>query len=154
MIKSTKSAPGVIIGWITDTNSAQQCQQIAGTAVMLDTTRLCVARKRMTVETVLVIPGSPMYMKFLRKVSKQVEYFLGTIFTNHKECDYDEQCDVQDVWCNDSDEPRWYVSLDVNGTQVKFKVDTGADTTVMPESEYRRLKTKPKLNASKAVLTL
>ena len=38
-----------------------------------------------------------------------------------------------------------YICIEVCGTQIKFKMDTGVDETCIPESVYEELKKKPKL---------
>ena len=43
------------------------------------------------------------------------------------------------------DSKKWFTTVDVCGTQIKFKMDTGADETCIPESIYEGLKKKPKL---------
>jgi hypothetical protein len=42
-------------------------------------------------------------------------------------------------------EPAWYTDTFFNRTIIKFKIDSGADVTVMSESAYSTLKDKPKL---------
>ena len=45
----------------------------------------------------------------------------------------------------------WKIPIAVNGTEVLFKVDTGADVSVIPESEVKKLKVT--MNVTKKVLT-
>ena len=45
----------------------------------------------------------------------------------------------------------WMVKLRVNGTQMTFKLDTGADVTVIPESLFNKMKS-PKLSKAKRKL--
>ena len=52
----------------------------------------------------------------------------------------------------EDDKPAWYVTLDVEGNPVKFKVDSGADVTVVSEAAYKRLQPKPRLNPNKSPL--
>ncbi len=47
----------------------------------------------------------------------------------------------------------WFVTLVICNTQVKFKVDTGADITVLSHSVFNQLKNKPKLRKTSVVLT-
>ena len=44
------------------------------------------------------------------------------------------------------EEPPWLVSLDIYGTKVAFKVDTGADVTVVSEETFQSLQQRPKLS--------
>ena len=37
------------------------------------------------------------------------------------------------------DETSWKITLQLNGQPCQFKVDTGADVTVIPEDSYRSL---------------
>jgi transposase InsO family protein len=50
------------------------------------------------------------------------------------------------------DEKPWRVSLDVAGRNVSFKIDTGADVSVISESQWKSLCPKPKLSPTKAKL--
>lgn len=50
------------------------------------------------------------------------------------------------VSCGEEKEPAWYVDLTICSSKVKFKIDTGADVTVMSESEFRKLNKNVKLN--------
>lgn len=45
----------------------------------------------------------------------------------------------------------WKIPIAVNGTEVLFKVDTGADVSVIPESEVKKLKVT--MNVTRKVLT-
>ena len=45
----------------------------------------------------------------------------------------------------------WKIPIAVNGTEVLFKVDTGADVSVILESEVKKLKVT--MNVTKKVLT-
>ena len=47
----------------------------------------------------------------------------------------------------------WFSSLDVEGTLVKFKLDTGAEVNVLPSRIYSELKNKPPLTKTNAVLS-
>lgn len=42
-------------------------------------------------------------------------------------------------------ENEWLVELDVNGSTVEFKIDTGADITVMSQAAFNRLPQRPRL---------
>ena len=45
---------------------------------------------------------------------------------------------------NNDDTP-WYEVLQVNNTKLKFKLDSGADVTIISEHDYENIKPKPKL---------
>ena len=51
-----------------------------------------------------------------------------------------------------TDETEWYIDLDVNGDLINFKIDSGADITVISEDKYRRKPNRPHLRPSKVVL--
>ena len=53
----------------------------------------------------------------------------------------------------DEFEERWSVVLHVNMKPIKFKIDTGADISVMSVSTYEALPQRPKLKPSNAVLS-
>ena len=63
--------------------------------------------------------------------SEQCTFFLGTV---------------------DSNTPAWYAQLDVCGTPCKFKIDTGADISIMSHSQYKKLHLAPPLTPTRAVL--
>ncbi|XP_063955560.1 uncharacterized protein K02A2.6-like [Lytechinus pictus] len=47
----------------------------------------------------------------------------------------------------------WKVNLRVNSEPVEFKIDTGAQANILPETIYHKLKPKPKLQKAKVKLT-
>ena len=49
------------------------------------------------------------------------------------------------VSCDDSDSDEWCVDLIIKETKINFKIDTGADTSIMSENEFNNLKVKPNL---------
>ena len=59
---------------------------------------------------------------------------------------------LDSVDCDGEDDQAWHTVLHVCGKRVKFKIDTGADITVMSEATYRGLTLKPKLQPSKSTL--
>ena len=61
------------------------------------------------------------------------EYFIGT------------------VTCSDHDDA-WFVSLPICGSQVKFKIDTGADISIITQRTFETLARKPTLLPSNALL--
>jgi hypothetical protein len=60
-------------------------------------------------------------------------YFLGTLNDNR-------------------DEPPWRIKLEVQGSVINFKIDTGADVSVISEDEWRKMSPRPKLVQSRAGL--
>ncbi|XP_013403799.1 uncharacterized protein LOC106169054 [Lingula anatina] len=64
-----------------------------------------------------------------------VECFLGSLFTE-----------------NSSNDSEWNVKLDMNGQSVDFKIDTGADTSVISKAMYESLKPSPTLSPTTVVL--
>ena len=54
-------------------------------------------------------------------------------------------CEVREI--QDLTDP-WWVDLDLNGSAVKFKVDPGADVSVIALDTYRRMQQCPKLKAA------
>jgi len=46
----------------------------------------------------------------------------------------------------------WYVNIPINGSNVQFKVDTGADVTVLSKKSYYLLPDKPTLNKTNITL--
>jgi hypothetical protein len=50
-------------------------------------------------------------------------------------------------------ESEWTVDMDTNGSNVRFKLDTGAQVNVLPKSQYDKLLRRPKLKSTKVKLT-
>ncbi|KAK7925769.1 hypothetical protein WMY93_008079 [Mugilogobius chulae] len=50
-------------------------------------------------------------------------------------------------------EDRWYEDLQINGTSVTFRIDTGADVTVIPEETFLKLQQRPLLVKTKSTFT-
>ena len=48
--------------------------------------------------------------------------------------------------------PPWRVNLDIEGRNVNFKIDTGAEKTIMSETCYDMLDPKPQLRESSIIL--
>lgn len=46
---------------------------------------------------------------------------------------------VSDIIEQPDSENEWFVNLPINGSTVEFKIDTGADITVMSQAEFRGL---------------
>ena len=46
----------------------------------------------------------------------------------------------------------WCITLSVNNSPITFKIDTGAEVTVIPEETYKSLKPTPKLKESNKIL--
>lgn len=47
---------------------------------------------------------------------------------------------------NEEEEPAWYVNLSVCDTSMKFKIDTGADVSVVSQSQFLAMKCRPNLH--------
>ena len=60
---------------------------------------------------------------------------------------------VVDVVESAKSSDEWKVNLVVNEIPVEFKLDTGAQTNIIPESVYQSLKPKPKLHPARVRLT-
>ena len=70
-----------------------------------------------------------------KRCSRCWEFFLGAVNS-----------------CDEFEEP-WSVLLHVNKKPIKFKIDTGADISVMSVSTYEALPQRPKLKSSNAMLS-
>ena len=49
--------------------------------------------------------------------------------------------------------PQWTIDMETNGSNVRYKLDTGAQVNVLPKYQYNRLLQKPKLKSTKVKLT-
>ena len=56
------------------------------------------------------------------------------------------------VTCKSCDDADWYVDLDVNGNTLNFKLDTGADVTVISRSTFMSMSNRPRLRRSSITL--
>ena len=61
-----------------------------------------------------------------------------------------EECEdyIIDSVISDNNSP-WNVNLKIKGSEILFKIDTGADVSIMNEKTYEQLKTKPQLRHTK-----
>ena len=71
--------------------------------------------------------------------SEEESVFLGSLT--------DPNTTVDEVFRED--EPPWHTILNIANTSVQFKIDSGADTSVITESTYDSLKRKPQLKPVK-----
>ena len=62
------------------------------------------------------------------------DYFFGSV-----------QLDCHSTDVNDKISKPWFVTLAINGSLLNFKVDTGADATVISEQTFKALKYRPRL---------
>ena len=70
----------------------------------------------------------------------------------HSHSESEEEFFVDAVQIADSPGP-WIKILNIRGEPVKFKIDTGADITVINDETYQNMKRKPKLKPTKLILT-
>ena len=101
------------------------------------------------------------YRKNLDEVSEEYvatdtddTYFLGSIFYDSPvdSCNDNSRAQFCSINCDVTDETEWYIDLNVNGDPINFKIDSGADVTVISEDIYRRMPNRPHLKPSKVVL--
>ena len=81
-------------------------------------------------------------------------YFLGTIFCESRVDSCNDNCRAQfcSIDYDVTEETKWYIDLDVIGDPINFKIDSGADVTVISEDIYHRMPNRPHLKPSKVVL--
>ncbi|CAB4027684.1 Retrovirus-related Pol poly from transposon, partial [Paramuricea clavata] len=73
-------------------------------------------------------------------------------FQQQQRCEWDETFFLGSVMSCNRDKDPWQVDLKLNGQPTKFKIDTGADITVIPEAIYSNLVPRPPLQSTTAVL--
>jgi hypothetical protein len=87
-------------------------------------------------------------------INQDPDAFLGSL-TASAGADYMESQDgevcLNTVSVNDN-EPVWFKDIKVNNQDVCFKIDTGADVSVLPLSEYKKIIPPPPLQKSKVNL--
>ena len=71
-------------------------------------------------------------------VVREVEASVEAMFLGH-------------ITCNNDTTP-WTEVIEINGEEVEFKLDSGADVSVLSEDTYRNLRNPPRLQPSKTVL--
>ena len=98
------------------------------------------------------------------------EFFIGSIQATEEpseiaeikepsetEVVHDSACQDEDVEIfaieNYTPGTDWSMNLETNGSDVTYKLDTGAQANVMPKSEYLKLIRKPKLKVTRVKLT-
>ena len=81
-------------------------------------------------------------------------YFLGSICCDSPvdSCNDNSRAQFCSINCDIIDETEWYIDLDVKGDPINFKIDSGADVTVISEYIYHRMPNRPHLKPSKVVL--
>ena len=67
-------------------------------------------------------------------------------------CSYDPSFFMGSIEVEDS-EPVWNTNTEICGSVVTFKIDTGADATMMSEATFNSLRGKPRLQKSTSLLT-
>ena len=75
----------------------------------------------------------PHQVREVAELSPETTYFLGSV-------------------ANAEEEPPWRTDLVIQGRRISFKIDTGADVSVIPKRVYDSLRPKPKLRPSFASL--
>lgn len=74
--------------------------------------------------------------------------------TNTDEMFFQVTENVSDIMDQPDSENKWLVDLPVNGSTVKFKIDTGADISVISQAAFMRLPQRPRLvTATKGPIT-
>ena len=84
------------------------------------------------------------------------EFFIGTInasgIAKPVICDKSRKREVLSVQ-QDINSSDWSVDLCINKCSIQFKIDTGAQCNILPESIFLHLRPRPKIHSSKAKLT-
>ena len=72
--------------------------------------------------------------------------------SEHFSDDEDESFSLGAVYGKEKYEPEWTVNLDICGRKTNFKIDTGADVSVISANVHSQLRPPPSLSKSKATL--
>ncbi|KAK7088508.1 hypothetical protein V1264_022419 [Littorina saxatilis] len=71
-----------------------------------------------------------------------------TVLTESEEEEFSlDSAEIED------DTEAWMVDLKIKGTDIKFKIDSGADITIMKEKSFEKMKVKPQLRHTNVHLT-
>ena len=96
-------------------------------------------------------------MKVKQNFSSEPSEIVETKEPSQTEVVHDSACQDDDVELfaieNDTSATNWSMNSETNGSDVTYKLDTGAQANVMPKSEYLKLIRRPKLKVSKVKLT-
>ena len=66
---------------------------------------------------------------------------------NERDDDNDDEYYLDSITYNKANTSPWIVSMTINNSEIDFKLDTGADVTVITEDTWERLKPKPQISA-------
>ena len=97
---------------------------------------------------------------FKNKKNKTVSEIKATDKKAEKTSDSDSSCDMNNFFIgavndliNLKDSDDWAIDLLTNETMITYKIDTGAQTNILPYQQFLRLAKRPKLNKTKVTLT-
>jgi transposase InsO family protein len=79
--------------------------------------------------------------------SDNEDFFIGVV----KQSEQHE--DTSDTDSFEADGQDWFISLQSNGSKIKYKIDTGAQTNILPLSVYNQLNIKPTLEKTNVKLS-
>ncbi len=71
----------------------------------------------------------------------------------------EEQLDMGTVVCHSigaiyNKDAAWWQSIDVAGTKIRFKIDTGAEANIIPQIQWEAINNRPNVNRSNTVLKM
>ena len=63
----------------------------------------------------------------------------------------DKQCNIE-MCSNQDDQTAWFIPINTSGSDINYKIDTGAQASIIPQRLYNSLRKEPKLHATKEKL--
>lgn len=91
--------------------------------------------------------------KFKNKISKKSSYKQNIINTvkNESDSDNDENYTfaINQIKNDEIKEKKWFQTILVNGIEINFQLDSGAETNILPLKIYKKLKNKEEIKKTK-----
>ena len=82
-------------------------------------------------------------------------FFVDTVSQSENPQSQNKTTDKQyniEMRSNQDDQTAWFISINTSGSDINYKIDTGAQANIIPQCLYNSLRKKPKLHSTKEKL--